>query len=172
MALLLRNLGYDDEDAFVAAQAAMAEEGFPFGFGHADGMPWPAYVDGLQAQREVRGLPPRFVAGTFLVAEVDGEIVGRTSIRHELNDFLAHEGGHIGYCVLPEHRRHGYATEILRQSLVRAAALGIDRALVTCDDENVGSATVIERSGGTYDSLVTDTESGKPKRRYWIDTTG
>ena len=29
------------------------------------------------------------VAATFLVAEVDGEIVGRASVRHELNDFLA-----------------------------------------------------------------------------------
>jgi predicted acetyltransferase len=34
---------------------------------------------------------------TLLVADVEGEIVGRTSIRHELNEFLEREAGHIGY---------------------------------------------------------------------------
>ncbi len=171
MALDLRDLRPDDEAAFVAAHTEMAAEDFPFAFGYQPGMPWAAYLTGLDVQRSGRELPtPRMVPHTFLVADVDGEIIGRTSIRHELNDFLAHEGGHIGYCVLPQHRRRGYATEILRQSLVRAATVGIDRALVTCDDDNIGSATVIERRGGTFDGLVTDTESGKPKRRYWIDT--
>jgi predicted acetyltransferase len=97
--------------------------------------------------------------------------VGRVSIRHELNDFLAHEGGHIGYCVLAEHRRRGYATEILRQGLVIASSVGIDRVLLTCDEHNIGSATVIQRAGGVYESTVTDTEDGVPKHRYWIDLT-
>ncbi|MGI8445981.1 MAG: hypothetical protein ACR2MP_02105 [Streptosporangiaceae bacterium] len=34
------------------------------------------------------------------------------------------EGGYIGYCVLSGHRRRGYATGILRQSLVIARAHG------------------------------------------------
>ena len=114
-------------------------------------------------------MPDGLVPATFLVADVDGVLVGRTSIRHELDEFLAREGGHIGYAVVAEHRRRGYATEILRQSLVLARAVGVDRVLVTCDDDNVGSATVIERCGGVFESLVDSSEGGPPKRRYWID---
>ena len=42
-------------------------------------------------------MPDGLVPATFLVADVDGVLVGRTSIRHELDEFLAREGGHIGY---------------------------------------------------------------------------
>lgn len=155
----------------LAAHADLADEPFPFLLAYEDGMPWATYVNGLERHRRGVDLPGRFVPSTFLLAEVAGEIVGRVSIRHELNDFLAHEGGHIGYCVLADHRRRDYATEILRQSLVIASAVGLDQVLLTCDEPNVGSATVIERAGGVYESTIDDTESGIPKHRYWIDLT-
>ncbi len=71
--------------------------------------------------------------------------------------------------MLAAHRRRGYATEILRQSLVITRSHGVERVLVTCDEDNVGSATVIERGGGTFESTVDSTRGGPPKRRYWID---
>jgi predicted acetyltransferase len=145
----------------------MAAEGFVFALGYGQDDTFGEYVARLE--RIQRGDPPMgaFVESTFLLAEVNGAVVGRTSIRHRLNEFLRHEGGHIGYCVLPPHRRRGYATEILRQSLERLHALGVDRALVTCDDDNVGSATIIERAGGVLENVV-ENEAGIPTRRYWI----
>jgi predicted acetyltransferase len=168
-ALRLRPLRLDDESAFRAACRVMAAEGFTFGPGLEPGMRWSAYLKTLDGQRAGIGLRPGWVPGTFLVADVAGDIVGRSSIRHALNDFLEREGGHIGYGVLPGHRRRGYATAILRQSLVIARATGVDRVLVTCDDDNVGSIAVIEACGGRLDSVVQASEGGSRVRRYWID---
>ena len=106
--------------------------------------------------------------GTFLVATVGQEIVGRTSVRFMLNEFLAERGGHVGYCVRPQHRRRGYATEILRQSLIIARAAAVGRVLVTCDEDNAGSRTVIESCGGVLDSVV-NLDGVPPVLRFWID---
>lgn len=132
--------------------------------------PWAGYVERLAEVARGENLAPDRVPMTFLVAEVDGEIVGRTSIRHALNDFLATFGGHIGYGVRPASRRQGYATEILRQSLGVARSVGIDSALVICDDGNAGSAGAIERCGGVLERVAEGPEGRGPIRRYWVRT--
>ena len=92
------------------------------------------------------------------------EWLGRLSIRHDLTPALTEIGGHIGYYVRPSARRHGYATQMLTQSLPIAAALGIDPALVTCDTDNVASRKVIEAAGGELE----DERHGK--LRFWVPT--
>jgi predicted acetyltransferase len=61
------------------------------------------------------------------------------------------------------------ATEILRQSLVIARANGIDRVLVTCNEDNAGSIAVIEACGGQLHPVIQTAPQGPRKRRYWID---
>jgi predicted acetyltransferase len=99
----------------------------------------------------------------------DGEpdrVIGFVAIRHRLNAFLREEGGHIGYSVRPARRGEGHATRALALALDRAAELGIDRALVTCDDDNEPSRRTIVRNGG----VLEDVRNGR--ERYWIDTSG
>jgi predicted acetyltransferase len=166
--LVLRPVRVSDEQAVLAAQRTLEAEGFNFAVGLAD-MRWPDYVAFLETARHASELPAPWVPSTFLLAEVDGTLVGRTSIRHHLTDRLLLIGGHIGYAVLPPYRRRGYATEILDQSLVIAHSLGITPVLVTCDEGNEPSARTIERCGGSLENVVDNPEGGPPKRRYWID---
>ena len=171
--LVLRPLRVEDEEEARAAHAELAEDGFGFLLGVEDHGDWSEYVAWLEDVRHGRRLGARLVPSTLLVAEVDGTIVGRTSIRHELNEFLSTWGGHIGYGVRPAHRRRGYATEILRQSLAILADLGVDEALVTCDVDNAGSEAVIRACGGFPDPelpLVAAGAEVTAKKRFLVPT--
>ncbi len=94
---------------------------------------------------------------------VDGTaFVGYLAIRHDLTEFLLNEGGHIGYGVRPSRRREGHATRALELALVRAREIGLDRVLLTCDEDNTPSLRTIERNGGVLEDIRNGT------RRYWI----
>jgi len=168
--LILRVPKEDEEDEFLRAHRATSPEAPYFLHYYQEGMPFRRYLDRLAAIERGDDLPPDHVPSTFLFAFVGLRIVGRVSIRHSLNDFLEHAGGHIGYVVVPEFRRRGYATTILRLAVeIAGAKLGIGRILVTCDDDNTGSIKTIERNGGVLESTVAVAGFDKPIRRYWIE---
>lgn len=166
--LRLRPMTEQDEFQALEAERAMQPDNFAFLLGREPNEPWVDYVRKLDERSHGLNLAPGWVPSSFLVATVNGTIVGRTSVRYELNDYLATAGGHIGYCILPPHRRRGYATDILRQAVVIARSKGVDKVLVTCDVDNIASAGVIERCGGVFESIVPDPKEGGQKRRYWI----
>ncbi|WP_091229490.1 GNAT family N-acetyltransferase [Microbacterium sp. 3J1] len=99
----------------------------------------------------------------------DGEVVGFLSFRHDLNDYLREVGGHIGYSVRESRRRRGYASAALRLGLERAREIGLERVLVTCDDDNVGSYRTIEGAAGVLQDVRDQSARGHAMvRRYWI----
>ncbi len=167
MRLRLRPLRASDEREVTAAAGELEADGFAFLLGRDEADDWPEYVELMSRRSRGESLTGRLVPATFLLAECDGAIVGRSSIRHELDEFLLNEGGHIGYCVRPAYRRRGYAGEILRQSLVIARSEGIERVLVTCDGHNEASARVIEGAGGELEDVRIGSD-GIEKRRYWF----
>jgi len=152
--------------AVLKAHHQMLKEGFTFATGLQKNESWSEYLGRLDFYRY--GLNGRWVPSTFLVAEVNGKIVGRSSIRFELDSLLAHEGGHIGYGVVASERRKGYATEILVQSLNITRSAGLQRVLLTCVADNEGSAKVIQRCGGVFESAV-ELTNGTTVYRFWIE---
>jgi predicted acetyltransferase len=167
MPLVLRPFEAGDELAALAAQDALAADDFTFLLGYSEGTPWREWIRRTERIRAGIEIPPGQVRAACLAADVDGQLVGRVSVRFELNEWLAREGGHIGYAVVPGFRRRGYATEILRQAVALAHHEGTERLLVICNESNVGSARVIERGGGVFEGLST-AEDGNVIRRYWI----
>jgi predicted acetyltransferase len=127
-------------------------------------MPFRRYLEVLAEQERGMNLPSaNHVPSTFLFAFVGNRIVGRVSIRHSLNEFLERLGGHIGYVVVPEFRRQGYATEILREALqITHDKCGFHRILVTCDNDNIGSIRTIAKNGGILENVVDGPDLEKP----------
>ena len=125
MRLSLRPVRPTDEQVVRDAHEQLRTDNFEFALGLDNDMAWVDYIELLD--RRLNEPPEPWVPSTFLLAVVDDNIVGRTSIRHGLNDYLHAVGGHIGFGVLPSYRRRGYATEILRQSIVIARSHGVDR---------------------------------------------
>lgn len=127
-----------------------------------------AMVNEIQGYTEGKNIPVSFVPhSTYWAVDSDENVVGAVNIRHRLNEFLFERGGHIGYGVRPSERQKGYASEILRISLPKVKALGIRKALVTCDKHNFPSAKTIMKNGGVLDSEFQE-ENGIVVQRYWI----
>ena len=86
-------------------------------------------------------------------------------IRRQLTPELARVGGHIGYHVVPSHRRRGHAGRMLAGALVFCAHFGVRRVLLTCEQTNQASRKVIEANGGQPDGIADG------ELRYWIRTS-
>jgi predicted acetyltransferase len=124
------------------------------------------FIKSLLAKAQHR--TQKFVPETELWGIVDGLYAGRISIRHELNENLKVEGGHIGYDTVPEFRGRGVATRMLAAALPIAERLGLERVLLTCNDSNAASIRVIEKNGGVLETTRMVPGKGL-KRYYWID---
>lgn len=169
--ITLRTLQIDDENEFFIALNDDWENHFEFApyFSSLAKNNFKNYVNLILDLSLGKHLPANHVPCTLLFAfNEENKIVGRSSIRHTLNENLLQVGGHIGYGVCPTYRRQGHATSILQKSLhyVQANLLHLKKVLVTCDDHNIGSIKTIEKNNGVLENIVTIKE--EKKRRYWI----
>jgi len=166
--MILRELVLEDRDRFDRAVTAFHESdpGWPFAYWYTPGGDFHAFLMRMRRLREGRDLPPGRVQSTFLVAVGEDQILARASIRHRLDAALLDRGGHIGFGVVPSHRRRGVATEVLRECIAIARTLGLARALLTCDADNVASRATIERCGGRLEDIRRHDD--RDTCRYWV----
>lgn len=167
--LVLRRVRAEDEADVVAARAELAAEGGTWSYLDDAHLPFAEHVARVHGWERGEGVPSDWVPVLELVADVGGTVVGRASLRLELNEFLSTLGGHLGYTVRPAFRGRGHATEILRQGLTVLRARGITPVLVTCDEDNLASRRVIEKVGGRFEGLARREPPALPRRRYWFD---
>ena len=128
-----------------------------------------AWVQRLRTSNDpdVTLLEGRVPADYWWIVE-DERYLGAITLRYALNDFLLEQGGHIGYGVRPSARRRGLAGWALGRVLDRARQAGLERVLITCDDDNVASARTIESRGGVLED-VRVVDGDRALRRYWVD---
>lgn len=130
-----------------------------------------SYIQHIYRMKDRTTQRPDLVPETRLWLIEDDEFVGVISIRHELNDFLRIYGGNIGYAIRPSRQKQGYDTTMLRLALEYVKQLGIDKVLITCDWDNIGSRKVIESNGGILENEIEIKRGDEIVliRRYWID---
>ena len=173
MGLELRALTLKDEDAFEKGRKLFSDmDDDWFSFVYREGLVFEEHIKILEDRFNGINLPEGRVPDSMLYAFLNGEIIGRSSVRHELNEFLLKRGGHIGYAVATPFQGKGLATEILKQTLTYCKnVLHLNKVLITCNEENVPSWKVIEKNGGVLENKVSAQEDGKAilVRRYWVN---
>ena len=142
---------------------------------HTDCSPWAIfrndchdfdyYLEHLENKSTTSGWVPDSVF--FLLDDERNRLLGAVNIRHYLTDALLKDGGHIGDGIRPSERRKGYATKMIHLALEECRKLGIDRVLMICNKDNIGSARSIIRNGGVLENEITGSD-GSVLQRYWI----
>ena len=122
------------------------------------------YLANLENKDTTSGFVPDSVF--FLLDEKKDRLLGAVDIRHYLNEHLLMYGGHIGDGIRPSERRKGYGTKLISLALLECKKLGIDKVLICCNSDNIGSKKAILANGGVLENIVM--EDGKPLERYWI----
>lgn len=169
-ALTFAELGPEHEAALADYVAEFEREGENRIHGYFAKPEWThaETIDRLQAWSNGEMLSG-FVPNSSRFMIFNGRIIGNYNVRHELSPELEQCGGHCGYSVRPTERCKGYGTLILQDAKRFARFLGLTRLLVTCGVENVGSARVIERNGGTLQDIVCNDAPTANFKRYWIE---
>ncbi len=141
------------------------EKIIPYAIRRLDFCDFDYYMNHLEIKDDKEGFVPD---STFFCLDEERDIfVGAVNIRHYLNDSLLLNGGHIGDGVRPSERRKGVATKMIGLALKECKQIGINKVLMVCDKENIGSSKSIQYNGGILENEVIVDRI--VEQRFWID---
>ena len=112
----------------------------------------------------------RCPGNTFLlIRESDNRIVGTLNLRWNLNEEMLRFGGHIGYGIRPTERRKGYNKINLYLGIVEAKKVGLEKVMLDCDVNNIGSDKTLKALGGVLERTEIDPSDGILTNVYWFN---
>lgn len=95
-------------------------------------------------------LPDGYVPCTYYFLWDDEEIVGLFKVRHWLNEALKRGSGHIGYGILKQYRKKGYATKGLALAIEKLKGyMKEDEVYMSCSKHNPASLKVQQNNGAS-----------------------
>lgn len=137
----------------------------PYAIRKVDYHNYEEYLDSLEVKNNSSFLVPD---STFFLLDIERNIfLGAINIRHYLNESLLLNGGHIGDGIRPSERRKGYATKMISLALEECKKLGINKVLMVCDKNNIGSRKSIINNGGILENEII--VNGNIEQRFWIN---
>ena len=105
----------------------------------------------------------------LLIRENDNKIVGTINLRWNLSEAMLRFGGHIGYGIRPTERRKGYNKINLYLGMIEAKKVGLDKVMLDCDVNNLGSDRTLKALGGVLERTEIDPSDGILTNVYWFD---
>lgn len=105
----------------------------------------------------------------LLIRENDNKIIGMINVRWNLTEEMKQFGGNIGYGIRPTERRKGYNKINLYLGLLEAQKLKLDKVMLDCDVNNIGSAKTMQALGGTLGRTEIDPCDGVLTSVYWFN---
>ena len=105
----------------------------------------------------------------LLIRENDNRIVGTINVRLNLTEAMKRFGGNIGYGIRPTERRKGYNKINLYLGMQEAKKLGLDRVMLDCDVNNLGSDRTLKALGGVLERTEVNPEDNILTNVYWFD---
>lgn len=105
----------------------------------------------------------------LLIRKNDNKIIGTINVRWNLTEKMKQFGGNIGYGIRPTERRKGYNKMNLYLGLIEAKKIGLDKVMLDCDVENLGSSKTMEALGGKLERTEIDPYDGILTSVYWIN---
>ena len=105
----------------------------------------------------------------LLIRKDDNKIVGTINIRWNLSEKMLKFGGHIGYGIRPTERRKGYNKIQLYLVLLEAQKLNLDKVMLDCSVDNLGSDKTIKALGGILERCELDEADNTMTNVYWIN---